>query len=51
MDLKGEWELITARKAQKHIGKHALASIAIKSKETRWKTCTCQPCPVYLGNH
>ena len=36
------------KKVRKQGGNNALASIAIKSKETRWKACTCQHWPIYL---
>ena len=35
-------------KVRKQDGKDTLASIAIKSKETRWKACTCQHWPILM---
>ena len=37
-------------KVRKQDGKDTLASIAIKTKETRWKACSCQHWPIYLAN-
>ena len=46
MNLKGSrnWSLL--QKVRKPGREQALASIAIKSKATRWKTCTCQHWPL-----
>ena len=50
MNLKRGVGIDHCYKSKKQGGKDTLASIAIKSKETMWKTCTCQHWSVYLAN-